>query len=251
MHVQSVDRALAILELLSNENREMSLTEIAAKMKWPKSTTYDLLVTLRDNQFVDQAPLNGRYFLGVKLFELGNQLARSWNIRTIALPFMKALSAQFGETIQLAKEDNGEVLYLEKLESNRLIRIASEVGSRLPIHCTGLGKILLAHKSSEEVKWILNSHGMQSFTARTITTIAAMEKELGKIRQQGYAEDIGEFMNDLNCIAVAIMDNSGQSIYALSVSGIISSMIGDRKIKLVNALKKAASEISFSVGYRQ
>lgn len=249
-HVQSVSRALTIIELLAQENREMALTEIANRLGWPKSTTYGLLVTLRDYSYVDQSPTTGRYYLGVRLFELGNLLARSWNIRIIAFPIMQQLNALWGETIQLATEDNGEVLYLEKLESNHLIRIVSEVGARLPMHCTGLGKAMLAYKSPSEIKWILSQHGMQAMTSRTITDMARMDRELEKVRQQGYAEDIGEVMDSLRCIAVPIRNKDGAVKYSISISGLDNSMRLERLDKMISTLQKAAEDISYAVGYR-
>ncbi|MDR3121339.1 MAG: helix-turn-helix domain-containing protein, partial [Clostridiales bacterium] len=116
-HVQSVARALQVVELLAHENREVTLTEIAEKMGWPKSTAHGMLATLRDYRFVDQSPLNGRYRLGIRLFEFGHQVARSWDIRALALPHMQQLNRQYGEMVQLATEDRGEVLYIEKLDS--------------------------------------------------------------------------------------------------------------------------------------
>jgi DNA-binding IclR family transcriptional regulator len=187
----------------------------------------------------------------VRLFELGNLVARSWNVRAIAQPFMQKINAAFGETVHLATEDGGEVLYLDKLESNRLIRIVSEIGMRLPMHCTGLGKALLAHKSSSEARWILSQHGMKAMTSRTITTVPAMERELENVRRQGYAEDRGETMDSLHCVAVAIRDRDGAAKYAISVSDIDSNMKGKRWAEIIQALQEAAGEISFAIGYRE
>jgi len=250
-HVQSVSRALSIVELLARENREMTLTEISHLMGWPKSTTYGLLVTLRDYNYVTQSVTSGRYALGVRLFELGNVVARSWNIREIAYPIMQQLNAMWGETIQLAIEDNGEVLYLEKLESNHLIRIVSEVGTRLPMHCTGLGKAMLAWKTPSEVKWILTRHGMKAMTPRTITNMNQIDKELEKIRRQGYAEDVGEMMDSLRCVAVPIKNKDGRVKHAISISGIDYNMQGERWLNIVSSLQKAADDISYAIGYRK
>jgi len=115
-HVQSVARSLMVLDLLARENREMSLTEIAKAMDWPKSTAHGIVATLKDFYYIDQSPVSGCYRLGVRLFELGNIVARSWDIKAIAKPVMQELNTRFGEMVQLATEDKGEVLYLEKLD---------------------------------------------------------------------------------------------------------------------------------------
>lgn len=250
-HVQSVERALTLINLLAGENREMSLTEISKMIGWPKSTVHGLLATLRDFHYVDQSPTSGYYRLGVRLFELGNLVARGWDICALAMPSMQRLNNLLGEMVQLATEDKGEVLYLEKVDSTHMMRIVSETGSRLPMHCTGLGKALLAYKSTAEVKWILSRHGMRAMTSRTITSQAQLEKELAKIRRQGYAMDDREIMDGLRCVAAPIRDRDGQVKYAVSVSGLANSLQGDRLDKAIEALLKISADISYAMGYRK
>ena len=250
-HVQSVARSLMILDLLAQENREMSLTEIAKAMGWPKSTVHGLIATLKDYYYVDQSPVNGCYRLGVRLFELGNVVARSWDIKAIAMPIMQELNSRFGETVQLATEDKGEVLYLEKLDSTHLMRIVSEIGSRLPMHCTGLGKVLLAYKTPSEIKWILTKHGMRPMTSRTITDRETLERELIRIRRQGYAIDNREVMDSLSCVAAPIYNRDGDVKYAISVSGLANNFFGERMEKVKDELLKAADVISYAMGHRK
>lgn len=250
-HVQSVARAITLLDLLARENREMPLTEIAKAVNWPKSTVHGLIATLRDHSYVDQSPVTGCYRLGVRLFELGNIVARSWDIRTISLPAMQNLNNLLGEMVQLATEDKGEVLYLERLDSTHMMRIVSEIGARLPMHCTGLGKVLLAYKRPAEIKWILSKHGMPPMTARTITDREVLERELIKIRRQGYAVDDREVMDSLRCIAAPIYDRSENVKYAVSVSGLANSLQGERLEKVIGELIRTADSISYAMGYRK
>lgn len=250
-HVQSVARALSILDLLACENREMSLTEIAKTMGWPKSTAHGLIATLRDYYYIDQSPVTGYYRLGVRLFEIGNAVARSWNIRALAVPAMEGLNNRLGEMVQLATEDKGEVLYLEKLDSTHIIRIVSEIGMRLPMHCTGLGKALLAYKRPVEIKSILSKHGMNRMTARTITDREQLERELINIRKQGYAVDDREIMESLRCVAAPIFDRDGNVKYAVSVSGLATSMYGERLNMVREELLRATDGISYAMGYRK
>lgn len=249
-HVQSVERALRLVDLLAGENREMSLTEIAKAMGWPKSTVHGLLATLRDYQFIDQSPTTGRYHLGIRLFELGNQVARSWNIRTMALPVMQRLSNELGEMVQLATEDKGQVLYIEKIDSTQMIRIVSESGVRLPMHCSGLGKVLLAYKTAAEVKYIINRHGLRPMTRRTITDAEALERELERVRCDGYAMDDREIMDSLRCVAAPIFDREGDVHFAISISGLASSLEGERLQRTREALVEASKEISYAMGHR-
>lgn len=250
-HVQSVARALMLLELMARENREMSLTEIANAMDWPKSTVHGLIATLRDYYYIDQSPTTGYYYLGVRLFELGNLVARSWDVRSLAMPIMQDLNNRLGEMIQLAKEDKGEVLYLEKLDSSHMFRIVSETGARLPMHSSGLGKVLLAYKKPAEVKWILSKHGMRPMTAQTITNREMLEKELHQICQQGYAMDDREVMDSLRCVAAPIYDRRGDVNYAISISGLANNFQGERLETLRKELVRAADSISYKMGYRK
>lgn len=250
-HVQSVERALLLMEALAKENRDLSLTEISKLMNWPKSTVHGLLSTLRDYNFIDQSQEDGRYRLGVRLFELGNLVARSWDIRTMALPVMQRLNKQWGETVHLATEDKGEVLYIEKLDSTHMLRIVSEIGSRLPIHCSGLGKVLLAYKNPAEVKWILGKRGMRAMTARTITDPQKLDVELANIRKHGYAMDDREIMDSLRCVAAPIRDKDGAVRYAVSVSGFENNMRGERLNNILEAVLQAADNISYAMGYRE
>lgn len=250
-HVQSVSRALMLLDLLARENREMTLTEIAKAMNWPKSTVHGLITTLRDYYYVDQSPVTGCYHLGVRLFELGNIVARSWNIRTLAMPAMQDLNSRLGEMVHLATEDKGEVLYLEKLDSTHMMRIVSEIGARLPMHCSGLGKVLLAYKTPAEIKWILSTRGMQPMTARTITDREMLERELIKVRTQGYAIDDREIMDSLRCIAAPIYNCDGDVKYAISVSGLANRMQGEHLKIAQEELIRTADSISYAMGYRK
>lgn len=250
-HVQSVARSLMLLDLLAQENREMSLTDIAKAMNWPKTTVHGLIATLRDYHYVDQSPASGHYRLGVRLFELGNIVARSWDIRAIARPAMQELNSRLGEMIQLAAEDKGEVLYLEKIDSTHMMRIVSEIGARLPMYCTGLGKVILAYKKPAEVRWILSKQEMRPLTAHTITDRETLERELIKIRQQGYAIDDREIMDSLRCVAAPIYDRDGKVEYAVSVSGLAGSLQGERFDMVRDELIRTAESISYMMGYRK
>jgi DNA-binding IclR family transcriptional regulator len=152
--------------------------------------------------------------------------------------------------IQLATEDNGEVLYLEKLDSSHMFRIVSEIGARLPMHCSGLGKVLLAYKRPAEIKWILQKHGMRPMTARTITNREVLERELIKIRRQGYAVDDREIMESLRCVAAPIYNREGKVRYAISVSGLAGNMVGERLEVIKAELIRTAESISYAMGYR-
>lgn len=249
-HVQSVGRAVQLIDLLAGEGQELSLTEMSKALGWPKSTVHGILSTLRDYNYVEQSPVNGRYRLGIRLFELGNVVARSWDIREVALPVMQRLNRKLGEMVHLATEDKGEVLYIEKLDSRQMFRIVSETGVRLPMHCSALGKVLLAYKPRNEIKWILTRQGMRRMTRNTITDPQVLEKELAAIRQQGYGVDDREIMDSLRCVAAPIFGKEGRVRYAISVSGMADSMCGQHLEDATMLVKDAAETISYQMGYR-
>jgi DNA-binding IclR family transcriptional regulator len=249
-HVQSVERALRLLELLADDGGEMSLTEVAGRLGWPKSTVHGILATLRDYRFVDQSAQNGRYRLGIRLFEFGHKVARNWEIREIGLPVIKKLNEQFGEMVQMAIEDNGEVLYIEKIDSTHIIRIVSDIGIRLPMHCSALGKILLAYLTPAEARRILVKSGMRRMTRNTITDPARMAEELAIIRKQGYAVDNQEIMEGLRCVAAPVRDKQGAVGYAISVSALAERMSGDYFEEVKQGVIESAAEISRLMGYR-
>jgi DNA-binding IclR family transcriptional regulator len=247
-HIQSVERAMILLGIMAESSQDMPLTEISVKSGWAKSTVHGLLSTLRDYRFVEQSPETGRYRLGARLFELGNSVARSWDVRVTAKPFLARLSKSLGETVHLAAESDGEVLYLDKVESNQFVRIVSEIGGRLPMHCSGLGKVLLAYKTDAEVKRIADKNGLAPMTARTITSLAELLTELEKVRSQGYAMDDGEIMDNLRCVAAPIFDCDGQARYALSASGLYQNMHGEPLDKAIKLVQQTAETISLAMG---
>ena len=249
-HVHSVQRALQLLELLAEENGELSLTELAGRLGWPKSTVHGILATLRDYRFVDQSAQNGRYRLGIRLFEFGHKVARSWDIREIALPVIKKLNTKFGELVHLATEDDGEVFYIEKIDSTHILRIVSEIGARLPMHCSALGKAMLAFRAPAEVKRILGKRGMPVMTENTITDPVKMEAELTRIRKQGYAIDNQEIMEGLRCVAAPIRDRQGDVRYAVSVAAFAERLTGSYFEQVKDAVLETAAEISRLLGYK-
>jgi DNA-binding IclR family transcriptional regulator len=247
-HIQSVERAMILIGIMADAGQDMSLTEIASKSGWAKSTVHGLLATLRDYRFVGQSQETGRYRLGVRLFELGNVVAKSWDVRVVARAHLLRLGRSVGETVHLATESDGEVLYLDKVESNQIIRIVSEIGGRLPMHCSGLGKALLAYKTEAEVRRIVDKRGMVPMTPRTITSLPKLFSELERIRAQGYAMDDGEIMNNLRCVAAPIFDLNGRASYAVSVSGLYSNMHGEPLSRVIQLVTQVADTVSGSMG---
>jgi DNA-binding IclR family transcriptional regulator len=248
--IQSVARALTILDTLAEARGELALYEIAARLGLPKTTAHGLISTLRDFGYIEQSAFTGKYRLGLRLFEVGNIVAQGWEVRTVAAPYIPRLVEEMGETVHLAVLDRHEVLYIDKRESSRSLRIASQVGMRLPAHCTGVGKALMAYLSPAERQEIIRAKGLQRCTEHTLTEPGALEAELATVRERGYAVDNEEIMDSLRCVAAPIKDQSGKVVSAISLSGPVSRMQGENFEKAVELCVKTAAEISADLGFR-
>ncbi|MGC8573605.1 MAG: IclR family transcriptional regulator [Caldisphaera sp.] len=248
--IKSLAKAIEILSLLKL-NSNMRLNDISKKINAPKSTTHGLLSTLCDFGFVEKTSVAGEYKLGYKLYELGMEVAKQWKIIDVALPYLKNIVNELNETAHLATlSTDGEVFYIQKYESNRSIKIVSDVGSKLPAHCTGVGKVLLSYLDDKSLLKIVQSKGLKSFTKNTITDFEKLKEELTKIKIQGYAIDNEEIMDGLKCIASPIYDHTGKVFYAISISGPVNRLSGDRFYKALKLIQKTSLEISKNLGFR-
>ncbi|MEW6663355.1 MAG: IclR family transcriptional regulator [Bacillota bacterium] len=249
--IKSVAKALKIIDVLAEARGELALHEIANRLGLAKSTVHGLLSTLREFEYVEQSPFTGKYKLGLRLFELGSIVAQGWDVRSVTAPHIQKLVDELGETVHLVILDKGEVLYIDKRESRHSFRIVSQVGTRLPAHCTGVGKVLLANLSPGEVKKIVASKGLPRFTKNTITNPKDLEVELARVRNQGYAIDNEEIMEGLRCVAAPIRNHSGKVCAAISVSGPLARLEGERLDLTIQLVTQTAAEISAGLGYRE
>lgn len=248
--IRSVAKALMIINYLASSPREMPLAKIAAKLGLAKSTAHGLLATLKDFGYVEQSPFTGNYKLGIRLFEIGSIVANSWDVRATAAPYIQRLVDEIGETVHLVVLEKGEVLYIDKRESHQSLRIVSQVGMRLPAHCTGVGKALLAHLSRAELKKIIAAKGLPRFTANTITDVQKLERELQLVRERGYAVDNEEIMDSLRCVAAPIFDHNGGACAAISISGPVARLTGEAFERAAALVVQTAADISTALGYK-
>lgn len=246
--MQSVDRAIQILKLFSEDRKEMKLTEIANELDLNKSTVYGILSTLKYHGLIDQDEKTQKYRLGLYLMRLGNLVANSIDVINIAHPIIEEVSHRLNETVHLSKLDRLEIVYLDKVESNQSVRISTAIGTRKPAYCTGMGKVLLAFSDLNEVEKSLPDK-LQVFTPNTVIDKKVLLEELRDIKKIGYAIDREESEIGLMCIAAPIFDYNGEVKYALSVSGPTPRITGERLEKIINIAKDAARKISYKLGY--
>lgn len=249
--IKSIMKAARVINMLADEGRPLSLAQMSSNMSISKSTLHGIISTLVDVKFVVQDQQTGRYWLGTRLFEIGSSISSQWNVRKIAYPFIQRIVAETGETVHMAVLDDYEVLYINKQESTSSIRIVTDVGVKLPAHCTGLGKALLSGMNRLELQFMVKSKGLPKHTESTITNFEDFWKEIRQIKARGYAVDEQEFVEGLRCVAVPVFNHSGEIIAALSVSGPISRMHDKKFEDCRESLLKAAEEISAQMGYEK
>ena len=224
----------------------LSMQNISKKLDLYPSTTHRILDTLKHWGYVEQEPDNQEYQLGLKVLELGMAKLQQIDLVREATPYLKELVNQCNETAHLGVLEEGDVLYLAKEESSQTIRMCSYVGKRAPLYCTALGKVLLAYLPEGERKKILSRRGLPRLTEKTITDKKELEKELGKVREQGFALDREENEKDVSCIAAPIRNYQGKVIAAISISGPAYRVDIDKQ----NYLKEALIEMSKKISKR-
>jgi DNA-binding IclR family transcriptional regulator len=235
---------------LANRSSDCGLAELCTALKLHKSTVHRLMMVLEQHRLVVKNPETGRYRLGLKLFELGSKAIEGLDLRGRARPYLDRLQEKFGETVFFCILDEGQVFYVEKVESKASVRTACTVGSRAPAYCTAVGKAMLAELPEPEVTAIVRRWGLKPVTAKTITSATALKTELKAVRARGYAIDDEEKEEGLRCVGTAVRSHSGMPVAAMSISGPAFRMTRERVPEVGRALTQAASELSAELGYQ-
>ncbi len=246
--VSSLAKGLKVLELLS-ENEAMSVSEVAKKLGYNRAGSHRFLATLKELGYLEKTAEN-RYRLTFKIFRMGTRVADRFKIRQTARPLMSELSQAFRETINLGYLDGVEVLHIDKIESPEVLRMDSPLGSRAPAYCTALGKTILAFLPDAEINRILETIDLKPHGPRTITSKAALNKELDKIRNRGYAVDNEELSKGLRCVAAPIFDHTGTCRFSISVAGPVSRVTSARVNEIQKAVRRVCRTLSQEMGNR-
>ena len=247
--IQVLDRALAVLEALSQEGPDLTLAQISATLKLHKSTAHRLMMVLERYKLIEKNSASGRYRLGLKLFELGTKAVSQLDLRERAHPYLERVVLESGETVHLCILDDGEVVYVDKVEPARSVRMASSVGTRNPAYCTAVGKAMLAYLPAAQVEAIVRKQGLRPLTKNTITSLAELKAELAKIRTRGYAIDDEEIEDGVRCVGCAVQGPSGEPFAALSISGPTFRVTQEKVAALAHPVIAAAKELSAQLGF--
>lgn len=247
--IQSIDKALDLIELLA-EHGSLNLLELTDLLDQPKSSTYRIVLTLENRGFISRDDENGKYCLGYKQLMLTRGMLERNTLRSASLYEMKKLSEIYGDTINLGVLINGEVLYVEILESTQPLRMTDTVGSRSPFHATAMGKAMTAFLAEEKVSELIDHHGLPAFTKNTLVTGEQYLTELKKVREKGFALDDQEIVEGARCLAAPIFNMYGNVEGAISMSGAMHRFADDALPEMAERIKLAANQISRKLGYQ-
>lgn len=243
--VQSLDRALNILEILS-VNEVLTLSDIAEYSGLTKPTVHRLLATLIKNGYVEKIN-SGEYRTTLKLFKLGSQRIQKIDFMNITRSFASQLSLDTNETVHIVIQDDTEVLYIDKFEAeNALFKTASKIGKTAPLYSTAVGKVLLASYNNFDIHNMWNNFKLKKFTENTIVDLNEFMKEIEKIRTNGYAIDNEENEYGTYCIGAAFYNYSKKPVGAISLS---TSAANPKKDEYINKVLICANRISGMLGY--
>lgn len=242
--IKSLEKALKILEFFDEKGKELSATQIHQRLGLSKSSVFRILCILEEANYLERNAETLRYKLGFKCYHLGSLVEGTNEIRQLALPFLEELVRKCDETVHLVVLDHGEALYVDKIEGEKAVRVVSRVGLRLPAHCSGVGKVLLAALPGATLEKIIRERGLPRFTNNTITDSEDLKAELARVRKRGYAIDNEEIEDGLKCVAAPVRNSNDQVIAAISISGPKERLTGIGMKRLVSMAIDTSEKIS-------
>lgn len=248
--VKSLVKALGILEFLSDGSHDSyTLTEISRGLRLHVSTVHRLLVNLVRQGFVEPDAVTGGYKLGFRVLRMGLRVLDRLDFRRVADPLLRQLNQQTQETVHLAILQGDRAVSIEKFGSPQPVGLTAPLGGVILLHCTGVGKTLLAFQEEEVVKRIAESNGLERQTSHTITSLPQLKKELAHIREEGFAVDNEEAVEGLRCVAAPIFDHRGQAVAAFSVAGPATRVTPARVPEIARLVCETSRQISYRLGF--
>lgn len=248
--VQVIDRAFDILEILSVEKDGLGVTEIGNRLGLHKSTVHRILSAMAERGYIEKASGKGVYKLGLKLIEINSIYLNNVELKTEARPYLSELTAKMNQPTHLATLNGEDVVYIDKVEVVNSIRLYSQIGLRVPAHCSALGKSLLSGLSDAELEEKVNGISFTQYTQSTVDNKEELIKQVKQVRQRGWALDDEEHEAGVRCIASPVFDYRGKVIAAVSVSGPAAVISPDRDDEVASRVRETALKISKRLGYK-
>ena len=246
--VQSVDRALSIIETLAEDDEGYRLSDLAIRTGLSTSTVHRLLTTLEHRRFVQFDRDQSKWHVGARAFMVGATFARHRNFTAQAIPYLRKLRDLTRETANLAVVDDEFIIVLTRMESREIMRSLTKVGGRVSMVASGVGKAVLAAYSDEDVSAIIHHHGMPRLTEKSLVRPGDLFKELQTIRRQGYAVDDEEARIGLRCVAAVVYDHHAEPLAAISISGMTSRVTDERLPAIGRIVREVAAELTAALG---
>jgi len=247
--VQSLVRALALLNRIAESPGDgATLTELAQQVGLPASTAHRLLTTLEQERYVRFDHEGRLWSVGMQAFVTGCTFTKTRSLVGLARPHLRHLMEDGGETVNLAVEDEGEAVYLAQVECRQVMRVFHRPGSRVPLHCSAVGKAILSAVSDKTLSKLLHQRGMPRLTVKTIVSPSSLRTDLERARAAGYALDDEEHAVGLRCVAAPIFDETGEVVAAISASGPMARIVEERIAQLGALVLEASRAISAEMG---
>lgn len=246
--IGSVLKSLDVLELFSSTEPTLTLSEIARRLGLPKSTAFNLLATLASRNYITRVE-GEKYALGTAIMPLTQAVWTNVQLRDRAAPLLRNVADASRESVYLTAREGEQCLYIYAVESPRRLLARTAVGDRMPMHCTSVGKAMLAFMPAQEVDEVIQRAGLPSATEHTITSRERLLEELDLTRLRGYSVDREENELGVYCVGAAILDANGSATGSCSISGSDPEIVQGRREELATLLLTAAEEISRRLGY--
>ena len=248
--IRAVDNALNLLEEFKGDRDELGVTELSNRLNLHKNKIFRLLATLEAKGYIEQNKATENYRLGVKSLELGQTFIKQLGVVRQTKPFLRAIVEKCNEMAYVGIIRQNSVVYLNVEEASQIVKVASRVGWRLPIHCTAIGKAQVAFLSEEELAKLGILDNMKRFTPNTIVDRGAFLKHLKEVAKQGYAIDNEEYDLGVRCVGVPLLDYTGHVVGGISVSGPSCRMTDELlKREIIPAVKEAGAKASKNLGF--
>jgi len=247
--VPSVDRVLAVLELLARSRRGFSISEISRSLSLPKSSTYLTLSTLAHRGYLQKNPQTGKYYFGLKLVSLSRSVLENLDLREEAKQLLISLMKETALTVHLAVLERNEAVIIDRVEPSGTTKMADWIGRGLDVNCSGVGKALIAFLPENEFNQQISAKAWAKHNENTIVSIRALKRELAKVRESGYALDDEEDEIGVRCIGAPIFGKKERVVAAISVAGTTSEIPIERVPTLAGMVKKVAANISSHLAY--
>ncbi len=247
---QSVRRVFQIIKVMARNTGPMRLGDISKEIRIPASTVLRFLNTLMKLDYADQEPRTLRYFLTLKLCEIGNLISAQMSIRDIVRPYLVALSETCQESACLAIEQDNLVVYIDVVEGpDSMLKTLQRIGKSAPLHSTGVGKTLLLEFDEVQLDRFVKEKGLKAVTKNTVTTQRSLLDELDRVRRQGYALDDEECEYGVRCVAAPLKDYSGKIVASISVSGPLSRLPSKKIDFITKRVVETSKRISKQLGF--